>query len=213
MRPKSTDGRRRGILDRCSHDLRYRREPSADLETKARTAVLIAFTAAAVNRESKMMATTRLLIVLYVLVSLHSTFSFSLAPARCVHPTSTCLFSEEESSAGEAPAEEAAAAMNNEAPVIATDILNSPAFLQRKLQVLQSDIAQMDADAEAARQQLEEGKAEWGSQLEALQTEVSRLEWHARCRAHHRDRASRAISHSVVCSLFFRDSIKTFKNA
>jgi hypothetical protein len=154
---------------------------------------LIASTAAAVNRESKMMA---LLIVLYVLISLHSTFSFSLAPARCVHPTSTCIFSEEESSAGEAPAEEAAAAMNNEAPVVATDILNSPAFLQRKLQVLQSDIAQMDADAEAARQQLEEGKAEWGGQLEALQTEVSCLEWH------HRDRAYGDISHPVVCSLF-----------
>lgn len=53
-----------------------------------------------------------------------------------------------------------------------TDILNSPAFLKRKLEVLKSDIAQADADVEALKVQVEEGKAEWGQQLDDLQLEV-----------------------------------------
>lgn len=53
-----------------------------------------------------------------------------------------------------------------------TDILNSPAFLKRKLEVLKSDIAQADADVEALKVQVEAGKAEWGGQLDDLQLEV-----------------------------------------
>ena len=53
-----------------------------------------------------------------------------------------------------------------------TDILNSPAFLKRKLDVLKSDIAQVDEKIAEKNQALEVGKAEWASQLEDLQTEV-----------------------------------------
>jgi len=53
-----------------------------------------------------------------------------------------------------------------------TDILSSPAFLKRKLDVLKSDLAAAEQDLEEAKQRLEQGKQEWGSQLDALQNEV-----------------------------------------
>lgn len=53
-----------------------------------------------------------------------------------------------------------------------TDILNSPAFLKRKLEVLKSDIANADSEIEALKEQVEAGKAEWGGQLDDLQVEV-----------------------------------------
>ncbi len=53
------------------------------------------------------------------------------------------------------------------------DILNSPAFLQRKYEVLQTDLQKAEDALAAAQQRLEEGKAEWGPQLADLQIEVS----------------------------------------
>lgn len=52
-----------------------------------------------------------------------------------------------------------------------SDILNSPAFLKRKVDVLNSDLAKIDAQINTANAQLEEGKAEWGPELDRLQAE------------------------------------------
>lgn len=56
------------------------------------------------------------------------------------------------------------------------DILNSPAFLKRKLEVLQSDIAKVEAEIETAKEKVEAGKAEWGSQLEDLAKEYKTIQ-------------------------------------
>jgi molecular chaperone GrpE len=53
------------------------------------------------------------------------------------------------------------------------DILNSPAFLKRKLEVLESDIATAEEELAAATERKEVAKEEWGPQLEALQREVN----------------------------------------
>eukprot|EP00527_Entomoneis_sp_CCMP2396_P005658 CAMPEP_0198146632 /NCGR_PEP_ID=MMETSP1443-20131203/30484_1 /TAXON_ID=186043 /ORGANISM="Entomoneis sp., Strain CCMP2396" /LENGTH=221 /DNA_ID=CAMNT_0043810663 /DNA_START=180 /DNA_END=845 /DNA_ORIENTATION=- len=84
---------------------------------------------------------------------------------------STCLFAQAD---GEGEGEEQP--NGEESSSAATDILNSPAFLKRKLEVLQSDIAKVEADTEEARSQLEAGKAEWGPQLDALQTEYENIQ-------------------------------------
>ena len=52
------------------------------------------------------------------------------------------------------------------------DILNSPDFLRRKIDVLKSDIEAAEGEIAALTTAVEEGKAEWGEQLEKLQTEV-----------------------------------------
>ena len=76
---------------------------------------------------------------------------------------------EEENETEAVPREEVAPA-----PAAAeTDILNSPAFLKRKLDVLKSDIAAIDQEIEEARIRADAGKAEWGPQLEDLKREVS----------------------------------------
>jgi hypothetical protein len=54
-----------------------------------------------------------------------------------------------------------------------SDILNSPAFLKRKLEVLNSDLAALEGEMGATSTILQENKAEWGPQLDALQNEVS----------------------------------------
>jgi hypothetical protein len=54
----------------------------------------------------------------------------------------------------------------------ATDILNSPAFLQRKLDVLKSDVAAVAEDLATAKDLLKAGKDEYGPQLDDLQSEV-----------------------------------------
>jgi len=54
----------------------------------------------------------------------------------------------------------------------ADDILNSPEFLKRKIDVLKSDLEEADAEIAALKTAVEEGKAEWGEQLDKLQTEV-----------------------------------------
>ncbi len=53
------------------------------------------------------------------------------------------------------------------------DILNSPAFLNRKIDVLKSDIEAVNAKIDAANALYEENKAEWGPQIETLRKEVS----------------------------------------
>ena len=120
------------------------------------------------------------LLALSALLCLDYSVAFSVAPARGLPSTastvgvsrpSTCLFlsDEQEQSAGESAQEQNS---NNNAP---DDILNSPAFLKRKIDVLKSDIAKTEEGIAAAKQRLEEGKAEWGGQLEELQKEVSVL--------------------------------------
>lgn len=84
---------------------------------------------------------------------------------------STCLFAEgEDASSSEASQQQDIPEPKTDA---ATDILNSPAFLKRKLDVLKSEIAKIDEEIAAAKQRLEEGKAEWAGQLDELQKEVS----------------------------------------
>eukprot|EP00551_Chaetoceros_affinis_P003830 CAMPEP_0203634482 /NCGR_PEP_ID=MMETSP0088-20131115/1411_1 /ASSEMBLY_ACC=CAM_ASM_001087 /TAXON_ID=426623 /ORGANISM="Chaetoceros affinis, Strain CCMP159" /LENGTH=240 /DNA_ID=CAMNT_0050488095 /DNA_START=306 /DNA_END=1028 /DNA_ORIENTATION=+ len=56
------------------------------------------------------------------------------------------------------------------------DILNSPAFLKRKLEVLESDIAKIDEKISNANKVYEENKAEWGSQLDDLRKEYINIQ-------------------------------------
>merc|ERR1711935_284114 len=85
--------------------------------------------------------------------------------------TSTCLHAEGDS--GEATGAEPPAAG---APSGDTDILNSPEFLKRKVDVLESDIAKADEGIASAQAQVEAGKAEWGPQVEDLQREYATMQ-------------------------------------
>ena len=60
-----------------------------------------------------------------------------------------------------------------------SDILNSPAFLKRKVEVLQSDIGAMEKEIEEANTVYLAGKEEWGSKFDMLVKEVSFIciEW------------------------------------
>lgn len=58
----------------------------------------------------------------------------------------------------------------------ADDILNSPDFLKRKLEVLKSDLAKASKDLEEAQARLEAGKAEWGAQLDDLAKEYKNIQ-------------------------------------
>ena len=84
--------------------------------------------------------------------------------------TSTCLRAEEES---ETETTDDEVVSGGDSADAASDILNSPAFLTRKLEVLKSDIEKIDEEIAETQQQVEAGKAEWGPQLEDLQREVS----------------------------------------
>jgi hypothetical protein len=55
------------------------------------------------------------------------------------------------------------------------DILSSPAFLKRKLEVLGTDIQQAEDRTQAAKEKLEAGKEEWGPQIVELEIEVSEV--------------------------------------
>mmetsp|Transcript_19386 Transcript_19386/g.35222 ORF Transcript_19386/g.35222 Transcript_19386/m.35222 type:complete len:241 (-) Transcript_19386:305-1027(-) len=57
-----------------------------------------------------------------------------------------------------------------------SDILNSPAFLKRKLEVLNSDLAALEGEMGATSTILQENKAEWGPQLDALQNEYVNIQ-------------------------------------
>jgi len=112
---------------------------------------------------------------------------FSAAPF-----SSTCLSMSEEETAAEEPAAQGdvtndgsdatgdAAATETTAVAGAAadpnDILNSPAFLKRKLEVLESDIATAEEELAAATERKEVAKEEWGPQLEALQREYTNIQ-------------------------------------
>ena len=86
-----------------------------------------------------------------------SAFTFS-SPARLITETrtigqSTRLWAEE---AGD---DDDVAAPSNDGG--ASDILNSPAFLSRKIDVLKSDIEAAEAEIEELTKTVDEGKAEW----------------------------------------------------
>lgn len=115
-------------------------------------------------RSSSLLALLSLLSAADAFTTVHRTTSLAIAVSTDRSPT--CLFAEEETA--EEQTEE-----SGDAPADPNDILNSPAFLKRKLEVLESDIATADEDLAAATERKEVAKEEWGPQLEALQREVS----------------------------------------
>ena len=56
-----------------------------------------------------------------------------------------------------------------------SDILSSPTFLKRKVEVLQSDIAALEKEIEEATAVVAKGKEEWAAKFDMLNKEVSRL--------------------------------------
>lgn len=105
---------------------------------------------------------------------------FSVGGISFVSSTSTCLRSstpeggggEEESTNNDTPQQQQQE-QQQQASGDNNDILNSAAFMRRKVEVLKSDIAKAEEEMEAAKAQVEAGKAEWGPQLDELQREVS----------------------------------------
>ena len=102
------------------------------------------------------------------------------ASAAAPFASATCLNMSEEETAAEDPAaqsDEGSSTSEDAEPAAAAadqnDILNSPAFLKRKLEVLGSDIAAAEEELVAATERKEVAKEEWGPQLDALQREVS----------------------------------------
>lgn len=84
------------------------------------------------------------------------------------HPTPLHADAAEEPSAeGDAPADKEHQLPTEEQ----ADILNSPAFLKRKVEVLQSDIAALETEIEEANVVLQAGKDEWGNQFDMLNRE------------------------------------------
>jgi hypothetical protein len=99
-----------------------------------------------------------------------------IRPSFVTTSSSTCLFSE--TNGGDAPAETTAAGDDAGG---STDILNSAEFLQRKLDVIYSDITKVEEEIIDAKAAVEEGKAEWGAQFDALEAEVSSFEVPSAC--------------------------------
>ena len=58
----------------------------------------------------------------------------------------------------------------------ASDILNSPVFLKRKLDVLKSDLSKIEDDIKQAKDKFEQGKIEWGTQFEDLEKEYKNIQ-------------------------------------
>lgn len=125
--------------------------------------------------------------------------SLTLPTSRC-QPTLTCLFAEEEAEA-EAPTEESENASDS-APSAEMDILSSPAFLKRKIEVLKADLEGMDAEIEEAKERAEAGKAEWAPQLDDLRLEVR-----------HRCKSKQLVLSQGISKLYrFLHSTKTSRN-
>jgi uncharacterized small protein (DUF1192 family) len=74
------------------------------------------------------------------------------------------------SAGGETPDD--AKASSGDAGGDVSDILNSPAFLKRKVEVLQSDIAALEKELEEATAVASAAKAEWGAKFDMLNKEV-----------------------------------------
>jgi len=136
------------------------------------------------------MTVSRYLVSFALLASLSSAYLVSRRPflwrhqlqhQRSYSSASTCLRAEE---GGDVPNEEVEVAEGDGehggelTAGSKTDILSSPAFLKRKLEVLKNDLAAAEQDLEEAKQRLEEGKKEWGQQLDALQEEVCFMSSH-----------------------------------
>jgi len=88
---------------------------------------------------------------------------------------STSLFAEEESK-GEAAEEEVETKGEEKSSDSGNDILNSPAFLKRKLEVLKSDIETIDGKISDFNTIYEQNKAEWGPQLDELRKEYANIQ-------------------------------------
>jgi len=101
-------------------------------------------------------------------------FTPSVALGTRVSTSNTILFAEEEAAAAEEPVDEPA-----EAPAAvpsSDDILNSPAFLKRKVDVMKSDIEAAEEKIAAANAVYEENKAEYGDQIENLRKEYANIQ-------------------------------------
>lgn len=89
----------------------------------------------------------------------------------------TSIHATEESNEGEAeaeqPSEEPTPTAGAKPSSIGDDILNSSAFLKRKVEVLKSDIEKVNDKISEANKVYEANKAEWGPQLDDLRKEVS----------------------------------------
>jgi hypothetical protein len=128
------------------------------------------------------------LLVLIALMELDFSVAFSVASRPGQHSmsadstitstTSTCLFAEPEPTPDAEGMDDnnndpsASNEGTNDKPTGADDILNSPAFLKRKIDVLRSDIAKTEEAITDAKLRLDAGKVEWGGQLDELQKEV-----------------------------------------
>lgn len=123
-----------------------------------------------------------ILIVLFYLCLTASVSAFSVGPAARVmtaanadvaahHRVMTRLFAEEEQE--NADGEDKKVDEDHILPAESdTDILNSPAFLARKIDVLKSDIEKAEDELDELQELVAAGKAEWGDQLDDLQVEV-----------------------------------------
>ncbi|CAB9500470.1 Protein GrpE [Seminavis robusta] len=99
------------------------------------------------------------------LALLISANAFSLVPSNkpmVVRSVMTVLRAEEES--------------NDDNDNSTSDILSSPAFLKRKIDVLKSDIEEAEGQIAELTAAVEEGKGEWGEQLDKLRSEYSNIQ-------------------------------------
>lgn len=86
---------------------------------------------------------------------------------------STCLFADEaEEGTTEKESNEEHPGDHTLPDESSSDILNSPAFLRRKLDVIMSDMAKAEEELAEAHKQIAAGKEEWGAQMDALDQEV-----------------------------------------
>jgi len=106
---------------------------------------------------------------LFLLLLLHTgTSAFSLCNRRNVFGRNLALFSEpaaEEPVTPEDVGKSSAAGPQD-------DILSSPAFLKKKLEVLKEDITTCDLQIDAAKALFDVNKAEFGEKIDQLNLEV-----------------------------------------
>lgn len=99
-----------------------------------------------------------------------NTASLRTSPSHQFKSTRSSLYASNDDEAG--PDE----ATSGDAKKGGEDILNSPAFLSRKLDVLKSDIAAVEEKTDAMNTVYEENKKEWGPQIEDLRKEYSLMQ-------------------------------------
>mmetsp|Transcript_12008 Transcript_12008/g.17926 ORF Transcript_12008/g.17926 Transcript_12008/m.17926 type:complete len:245 (-) Transcript_12008:93-827(-) len=107
----------------------------------------------------------------------------AFAPSSNNAPLSSITFSEQQPMrhssplyAEEASSNEEAAAADEQAAADTTDILNSPAFLKRKVEVLQSDIAAIEKEIDEANTVYLAGKEEWGPKFDMINRESQAMQ-------------------------------------